>query len=152
MRSPLKFKFWRSPLSPQVSVRSPLKLKFWRSLLIPQVSNAIAPQVKILAIAPHSHRSQCDRPLSRNSGDRSSSLQVSVRSPLKSKFWRSPLIPTRTSAIAPQVEILAIVSYPHIGFSVIAPQVKILAIAPHPTSFSAIAPRPTSIECDRPSN
>jgi hypothetical protein len=33
-------------------MRSPLKLK-WRSPLILQVSNAIAPQVEILAIASH---------------------------------------------------------------------------------------------------
>jgi len=52
MRLPLKLKFWRSPLIPQVSVRSPLKLK-WRSPLISQVSNAITPQIEILAIAPH---------------------------------------------------------------------------------------------------
>ena len=81
MRSPLKLKFWRSPLIPKVSVRSPLKLKFWRSPLVPTSFSAIAPQIEILAIAPHptsfsaiapqievlaiaprSHKFQCDRP------------------------------------------------------------------------------------------
>jgi len=33
-------------------MRLPLKLK-WRSPLISQVSNAITPQIEILAIAPH---------------------------------------------------------------------------------------------------
>jgi len=64
-----------------------------------------------------------------------------MRSPLKLKFWRSPLIPQVSNAIAPQIEILAIAPHPT-SFSAIAPQVEILAIAPHPIS----------IKCDRPLN
>jgi|GEM_PF-2644946 len=94
-------------------MRSPLKLKFWRSPLISQVSNAIAPQVEILAIAPH---------------------------------------PTSFSAIAPQVEILAIAPHPH-KFQCDRPSLPQVsnAIAPQ-TAILAIAPRSHKFQCDRPSD
>ena len=80
-------------------MRSPLKLKFWRSPLIPKSFSAIAPQIEILAIAPRPYKLQCDRP---------SSHKYRMRSPLKLKFWRSPLVPTSFSTIASQIEILPI--------------------------------------------
>jgi len=46
MRSPLKSKFWRSPLIPQVSNAIALKFKFCRSPLTSQVSNAIVLKLK----------------------------------------------------------------------------------------------------------
>jgi len=64
-----------------------------------------------------------------------------MRSPLKLKFWRSPLISPVSNAIAPQIEILAIAPIPK-SFSAIAPQIEVLAIAPHAYK----------LQCDRPSN
>jgi len=59
-----------------------MRLGFWRS-------------------PPHPHKCLCDRPSDWDSGDRPSSPQVLVRSPLRLGFWRSPVIPTSFSAIAP---------------------------------------------------
>jgi len=52
-----------------------------------------------MAIALHLTSIECDRP---------SSHKYRMRSPLKLKFMRSPLVPTSFSAIVSQIEILVI--------------------------------------------
>ena len=55
-----------------------MRLGFWRSPLIPTSVSAIAPQIGILAIAPHLTSIECDRP--------SDWVCCNWRSPLKSRW------------------------------------------------------------------
>jgi len=61
MRSPLKLK-WRSPLISQVSNAITPQIEILAIAPHPKSFSAIAPQIEVLAIAPRSHKFQCDRP------------------------------------------------------------------------------------------